>query len=515
MPRRPNFLIFMTDQQQAQVIAPEHPCRTPHVERLAAQGVRFTRAYTPAAHCCPSRATFFTGLYPSRHGVYNNVLNGQAIHTGLNPGVVTFGERLREAGYRLVFSGKWHVSAHETPADRGWEELTVGAVRGQRHGISWAQWEERARQPADDDRPRGRGEILRPGWGRYRLYGTANPARRPDQPAPDGGAADTAPYRAAADYRIVAPALQALRELAAGEQPWCLYIGVNGPHDPFMVPPPYDRLYDPATVPLPPNYHDRLEDKPRVYQRQRRQLWDQLGEDEIREAIAHYWGYCTLLDEMLGEVLATLEATGQAEETVVIFLSDHGDYAGAHGLFCKGVPAFDEAYHIPLVIRWPQGIARPGRTVDEFVTLADLAPTLLELAGCPVPPDLSGRSLAPFLRDETPADWPDAFYSQFNGVELYYSQRIVQTKRYKYVFNGFDFDELYDLQVDPHETVNLAQRPEYQPVIREMVARMWRFAHQERDTQHNPYITVGLAPYGPLEGLRTSAGPAGAAAAGP
>jgi choline-sulfatase len=139
--------------------------------------------------------------------------------------------------------------------------------------------------------------------------------------------------------------------------------------------------------------------------------------------------------------------------------------------------------------------------VDEFVTVADFAPTFLELAGVSTTAAFSGTSLLPFLRGETPTTWRDAFHSQFNGVELYYSQRIVQTKRWKYVYNGFDEDELYDLENDPSEMRNLIAEPRYDVIVREMCARMWRFAARERDTIHNPYPTVSLAPYGPMTGF--------------
>ena len=171
--------------------------------------------------------------------------------------------------------------------------------------------------------------------------------------------------------------IRALHDLAAGSKPWCLFVGPVGPHDPYVIPEYYATMYDPADVELPPSYYDNLLDKPRVYQRQRR-FWGQMSEQEYREAIAHYWGFCTMQDDLLGMVLDALDATGQAENTVVIFTSDHGDYAGAHGLFMKGVAAFDECYHVPCVVRWPRGIANPGRTVGEFVTLADFAPTFAE-----------------------------------------------------------------------------------------------------------------------------------------
>lgn len=488
MPTQPNILIFQTDQELGAIVDPEHPCHTPNADRLAREGLRFSRAFTVTAHCCPSRATFMSGLYPSRHGIYNNVLNSAAIHTSLNPGTVLFSQVLANAGYALAYAGKWHVCADEGPADRGWRDYGSTAVGGrERHGKTWEGWVDQAQQP-EDDTPRGRGQLLRPGWGRYTLYG-----RKPTT-------AEAAPFEAG-DDRIVQHGLQALRDLAARDQPWCLYIGTNGPHDPYIIPEHYATLYDPAEVPLPPGFHDSLADKPRVYQRQRA-LWAQLSEDEYREAIAHYWGYCTMQDDLLGLVLAALDETGQADNTLVLFSSDHGDYAGAHGLFCKGVAAFEQAYHVPCIMRWPAGIADPGRTVDAFVTHADMAPTFCAVAGTALPNGASGRSLTPFLQGEQPVDWPDAVFSQFNGVELYYSQRWVQTNEWKYVYNGFDLDELYHLTEDPDCLCNVAQDPCYAEVVRDMCTRMWRRAYAEQDICHNDYVTVALAPYGPLVGLR-------------
>lgn len=487
---RPNILIFMTDQEQADVVHPDHPCITPNATRLAQEGVLFRRSFCPTAHCCPSRATFMTGVYPSRHGIYNNVSNPTAIHHELYEGVGMFSEVLRSSGYNLAYAGKWHVTDAENPSDRGWEDLHLTAGKGSYMHRSVSQWQEGAKQPEATERKRG--QILRPGWGHYQLY-QSYPTDTPKG------------YEDHRDYRVVQSGLEALQRLSQADAPWCLYIGPSGPHDPFIVPERFAQMYDPKEIPLPPNYHDTLEDKPRAYQRARQQYWDQLSEDEVRESIQHYWGYCTMEDAMFGEVLETLEETGQAENTLILRMSDHGDYCGAHGLYLKGVPAFREAYNIATIARWPQGIANPNREVDEFVSLADFAPTFIELAGESVPEDLTGRSLVPFLKDDPPADWTDAFYTQFNGVELYYSQRVVTTKEFKYVYNGFDFDEVYDLRNDPHEMVNLSDHPDYQEVKRDLVRRMWRFAGREDDIIFNPYATVAFAPWGPADALRDEA----------
>jgi arylsulfatase A-like enzyme len=229
----------------------------------------------------------------------------------------------------------------------------------------------------------------------------------------------------------------------------------------------------------------------------RGQIFGQLSEREVREGIRHFWAYCSYLDDLFGKILQGLEATGQAENTLVLFCSDHGDYCGEHGLFAKGIPCFKGAYHVPAVIRYPAYLENPGRRVDEFVSLADFAPTFIEAAGSSTERHFAGASLMPFLRDDKPQNWREAIFTQCNGVELYYSQRSVMTSEYKYTFNGFDFDELYDLRTDPHEMKNLADHPDYQNVKKEMCRKLWQFAYNEDDTLINPYITTGLAPYGP------------------
>ena len=144
---RPNILIVMTDHQRAETVLPEHPAITPHVAALAREGVTFTNAFCPSPHCCPSRATFFTGLYPSGHGVWNNVCNDQALSRGLKPGVRLWSEDLAAAGYDLHFSGKWHVSVEEGPRDRGWTEHFLSAGAGTVHGVTWERYRELAQEP--------------------------------------------------------------------------------------------------------------------------------------------------------------------------------------------------------------------------------------------------------------------------------------------------------------------------------------------------------------------------------
>ena len=154
---RPNILFFMTDQHRADVIDPDHPCRTPNANRLMREGVRFTHAFTPMTHCCPARASLMTGMYPSKHGIHNNVQNDPAFNRDLKPGCETFSEKLRDAGYDLAYAGKWHVSAVKDPKDCGWDELGIISTGTYPFRDSDAYLD----MPKHDPRPRRRGELVR------------------------------------------------------------------------------------------------------------------------------------------------------------------------------------------------------------------------------------------------------------------------------------------------------------------------------------------------------------------
>ena len=478
----PNILIFMVDHGQSDVFRSDHPAITPNVERLAAEGVDFTEAYCPAAHCCPSRASFMTGLMPSQHGVFNNVSNSSAIHRGLAPGVTTFAEALADVGYQLTYCGKWHVSDETGPGDHGWRERNVTANCGSSESRRHDPWWKGSSSEITEERGRPWGELVTPGWGDYRLF-----ERLPD---------DTAP----ADEIVVTAGLDALEEYSKqSDRPWCLFVGPIGPHDPYRVPGPFLDLYEPDTIPLPDSYRDRLHDKPNVYRRMREQLWDQLTEAEVRDAIRHYWAYCSYEDELFGQLLDVLDRTDSARNTLVLFTSDHGDYVGAHGLFLKGIPAFREAYNVPAIVRWPERVTAPGRRISALVSLADFAPTFLDIADARGEAPMTGRTLAPFFADDTPRAWRTALATEMNGVELYYSQRALITARWKFVYNGFDFDELYDRATDPHELRNLAVEREFASVVEQLTSQMWRVAEDGGDWMlGNHYATVRLAARGPM-----------------
>ena len=485
MNRRPNILIFMTDQQRGDTVFDGSPVKVPRLDAFRRESVTFENAFCTAPHCCPSRASFFSGLYPSEHGVWNNVNVANTLSESLDEGVRLFSEELTAGGYELFFTGKWHISNIERPADRGWREGFVTGLPNEEdeRELRWRNYAELSTRERPRKRKAPPGVLRRRDYGDYPMYG------QDEHPFDDEEVIDSA-----------CGFLESRRE-ACG--PWTLFVGPKGPHDPYLAPARFLELYRREEVMLPPSSADTMEDKPALYRRMRR-VFAGLSAEEQQDALRHYYAACSYEDQLFGRVLDALEASGQAADTIVVFLSDHGDYGGEHGLWCKGLPAFDAAYRIPTVIRWPKGVARAGRIVSRSISLVDFAPTLLEVAGMAfsaVCRNASGRSLVPLLRDQEPQDWDDTSYFMTNGNELYGIQRVVRTPTWKYVYNGFDFDELYNLAEDPGEERNLIEEQDCQGVVDELCARMWAFgkAHGERSV--NPYVATALAPRGPASAL--------------
>lgn len=481
MMKRRNIVVFMTDQQIGDTQPPfGMKAHMPNLERLHENGVAFTEAYCPSPHCCPSRATFFTGLYPSEHGVWNNVKYSAALHRGLYDGVRVFSEDLKEAGYKLYFSGKWHVSAEEGPKDRGFEVLyeiqqPLDGYHPYGNHPDTKDWDRFEQNPytATEGLPREPGMIRRVGYPDYVQYGET------ENPFHDEDVADAATER--------------IKTL--GEEPFFLYAGTLGPHDHYFVPERFLDLYPIEEICLPESFDDPMTDKPGLYRRTRDQF-ARLTKEEQKESLRHYLAFCSYEDYLFGKLLNALEERGLLDDTVVMYVSDHGDYAGAHGLWTKGLPCFREAYHICSTIGFG-GVKGGRRYEDALVSLADFAPTFLELAGVESGRRFAGQSLVPFLKGEKPDGWRRELYTQSNGNELLGIQRAVFDDKYKYVFNGFDYDELYDLEHDPHELHNLMDRPEYKGLVRSMCKKMWKFALENQDNIVHMYIMTALAPFGP------------------
>lgn len=460
------------------------PAKTPNIDEFLKDSVQFSDAYTVAPHCCPSRASLFSGLYPSQHGVWNNVEVDNALSTGLYDGVTLFPERLRDNGYNTVFCGKWHVSAHEGPKDRGFNKVLSEYIsnygrfdrENKPRANDWAQiYNESNKDKICLDSKVGKefGEIVRPEYPKYYQFGESKD-----------------PFD---DEMRVELACKEIEEIDV-DQPFFMYIGTTGPHDPYYPPQRFIDMYKDVDISLPDSFNDPMQDKPALYRRTRSCF--KLTREEHIESLRRYYAFVSFEDYLFGKVIDSLKKKGIYEDTYVLFLSDHGDYIGAHGLWAKGLPCFREAYNIPLAIGGP-GFEK-GKVVNELVSICDIAPTILEIAGVGGNEMGVGRSLVPLLKGDMVKSWREEIYTQTNGNEIYGIQRAVWNKKWKYVFSTFDYDELYDLENDPQELHNLiSEGKPLPPVVKELNKKIWEFARNTGDNCTCPYIMVSLAPYGP------------------
>lgn len=485
----PNVVVFMTDHQRADTIYPRSRAITPHVEALAKSGTVFSSAYCPAPHCCPSRASFYTGLFPSEHGVWNNVNVGNTLASTFYEGTEIFVKRLRESGYTSYFSGKWHVSNEMSPLDCGFDVCAPKYHFAKKTGYlrpdpcEWDYYQPDSplaksvhAKSSSDESPQGL--LRRAGYPDYVIYGALDSS--------DG----------LWDEKVVADSVDQIKQAAANQSPFFAFCGTIGPHDPYCVPEEFLALYPKDSIKLPENFYDDMKDKPNLYRRTK-ERFGQLSEDEYREAIRHYLAYCSYEDALFGKVVSALKESGVYDNTVILYLSDHGDYAGEHGLFAKGLPCFEGAYNIPLVIGGGFVTQYGAKIISDFVYMTDLAPTLLELCGVTPVTKGSSKSLLPYIKGEKIPPLHTEVYTQTNGNELYGIQRSVRTKKYKYIYNGFDYDELYDLKKDPLELCNRIDDPSLKEVRHSLSRKLWQFARDTGDVCINPYIMVSLCEFGP------------------
>jgi len=457
MKQKPNILFLLTDQQRYDSLscngAPN--CRTPAIDQMAANGVRFTHAYTPIALCSPARASLLTGLYPHNHGQLSNMGNFNGVFANQVLDKPVYPKLLKEAGYNVGCVGKWHLANEGDKEQWGFDRWHPYR--------EWHQW---LREDGIDFRI-DRDEVQRLEWGGNSAFCGRSTL-----------SAERTMEAWAADKTI-----ELIKHYAGSDTPFMIVSNFFGPHFPYAVPAPYDMMYNPNQVERWGNFDEQFINKPSIQQKEMLR-WNasHLTWPDWQRVIATYWGFCTFIDDQIRRIFDCLETTGLADETVVIFSSDHGDMLGSHRLFNKGFHMYEETHHIPFVVRWP-GITQMGATCDAFVNLVDLMPTLLEIGGANMPETFDGRSLVPFLRGETVEDWPEDVYAEFHGYEATLaSVRMVRTKSWKYVYNPYSEDELYDMQSDPHELNNLANHHGYKHILRRMKERMVNWLRRTNDS---------------------------------
>lgn len=464
--RRPNVLFLMTDQQRADTLDPSGTCQTPHLSDLAASGTRFSRCYAANPICSPSRASLLTGLLPHSHGMVDCTHTVEPYRASLQPGLRFWSRDFRDAGYRTGYYGKWHVERSNDLAAFGFEHFELP-----RSFVQTSQGYSREDHPTFLEHRRGLGLEAR----RSSLTGSRYVRQKGYRDMLLYGVTDDPPEGTQEHY-VFSRGIDFLHEAAnEPDRPWMLFLSAEAPHDPYVAPREYYERYDPASIPRPASFDDPLGDRPGIYRRLQN-VWSDLEWQDFAEATACYYALCSLIDDQVGRILATLRELGQLDHTIVVFTSDHGDLMGAHRLMLKGVPAFEEVYRVPLVMSGP-GISA-GQRVNEITSLLDVAPTLTQLAlGQAV--SGHGRSLVPLF--DGAGRWENEAFAEMHGQRLFYTQRVLWHESFKYVFNGFDEDELYDLSNDRHELRNLAHDPAWNDVLEELNARLWRQVRRTGD----------------------------------
>lgn len=447
--RRPNILMVISDQERADALGcyGNPICRTPVLDRLAAEGVRFDACFAPSPICSPCRASMLTGLYPHGHGVLNNTHEPDAIRREIPPEIPTYSELLRDNGYRLGYVGKWHLGPGG-PESRGFHDV-VGL-----HENVVASVGEDAIVETEPD-------LLEPIYARY----------------PRGklliAGIDARPEEATDTRRDTDATIGLLERYASIEEPFFLRVDYEGPHHPYMPPQRFAAMYDPAAMPPWPNFDEDLRGKPAAQAR----LLEQRGVagwswSDWQPVVARYYGFISYIDSEIGRILDAVDQLGLREDTVVIHTADHGDMTGSHGgQFNKGPLMYDEVCRIPLIVRDP-GRAVVGVCEASIGSLA-LMPTILALAGVSPPAGLHVDSLVPYLDapDRQPVD--DAAFAEYHGEEWgLYSQRMIRTPKGKYVYSPHGTDEVYDLVADPHEQINRVDDAEYSQIRTELRGRL-------------------------------------------
>ena len=450
---KPNVLLIMTDQHRYDCIGYSgvYPIQTPNIDGLAREGSWFSSAFTPIPLCCPARQALLNGRRPETFGALWNYDLGPKI-PALHPDQYSWPRHLRDCGYATSYIGKWHVNPEHDPTEYGFNNF-VGT------------------EPYEDFQRSNYPNIAYTGdW-----FGERDPI----------------PLNGSQTHWLADKAVEAIETHSRSDQTWHVRLDFPEPHLPCRPADPYAQLYNPEEVPPWESFEEHFENKPYI---QRQQLYNWRIEDfdwkDWAPIVARYYGVISQVDDAVGKVLAALDHTGQAENTLVIYTSDHGDMSGGHRMMDKHYVLYDDVVHVPLIIRWPAGMSG-GTPRHEFVyNLLDLPPTILELAGLEPPTFLQGRSLVPLLIGETVTDWRQEVVSTYNGQQFgLYTQRMLRDRRYKYVWNATDVDELYDIVQDPGELTNLAGYKGLENVLGRMRRQLYSILIQEGDDLvANPWL---------------------------
>ncbi len=445
MKKLPNILIINTDQHRYDCTGKSgmYPVKTPNIDRIADEGAWFSHAYTPIPLCCPARQAFLTGKRPESFGAHWNYDLTLKVQS-LAPQQFHWTSVLKQQGYKLGYVGKWHASELYDPRDFGFDDYIsiedYGMFRRDRYG----------------------NKTTGPAW---------------------FGAVDEVPLEASRTHWLADKAESLMRSYQKSGGPWHIRLDLPEPHLPCTPVKTFDDLYDPAAVPKWAGFDECFENKPYI-QKQQLYNWniqDYTWKDWAKTA-AKYYAVISQADDAVGRILDSLDETGEADNTLVVYTTDHGDMCGSHRMIDKHYIMYDDVVRVPLAVRFP-ALFKGGIICSDFVChYLDLVPTIMDIIGHEGPADLHGRSLLPLLQGRTPGDWRQDVVSTYNGNQFgLYTQRMIRTKHWKYIWNTTDIDEFYNMEHDPGELNNLIHDPSFTMIVQDLRARLLACLKEDED----------------------------------
>jgi arylsulfatase A-like enzyme len=506
MAKKKNVLFIMCDQLRWDYLScAGHPSlATPHIDAIAARGMRFTRAYVQSPVCGPSRMSFYTGRYMRSHGSNWN-------RFPLRVGEPTLGDALAAIGVRNVLVGKTHMGADTDGMAR------LGIAPDSRIGVHVSQC---GFEPYERDDGLHPDPAPRPAYDRY-LHDLGYESDNPwEHWANSGQAADGSlqngwllehadkPARIAEEHSetpyMTRRAMAFIAEAQSDPRPWCLHLSYIKPHWPYIVPAPYHSMYGAnAVLPVVRSDAERANPNPVYAAFMNHLVGRNFARDEVRtRVIPAYMGLIKQIDDQIGVLMAFLSEQGLADSTMIVFTSDHGDYLGDHWLGEKDL-FHDCSAKIPLIIADPSRPATHGTTCDALVEAIDLAPTFLEFFGGTVAHNImEGRSLLPWLDGATPA-WRGHVFSEYDysmqEARLTLGQKIEDCRlfmvfdgRFKLIHAIGFAPMLYDLETDPHEFTDLGTDPGQAETIARLERALmdWALRDHNRITQSDAQIAA-------------------------
>ncbi len=457
-----NIILLLVDQQQKACITDNNICKTPNLNKLMGESIRFNKAHTVNAICSPSRASLITGMLPHNHGIIDCTHTVPEYRSKYDRSLDNIYTKFKQADYNTAYYGKWHIE----------RSFDLNAF-----GIDDFMTERDL--PKVNLTPIDKVIIKTDGYMDKTICGVF----KEDSTATE-------------EHFIYEKGIEFIEKHKNSGKPFFTTLSTYAPHDPYAVPEEIYNQYNLDEIQLPENFDDDLKNRPNVYKRIN-SVYKDMTREEYKKTIACYYAYTTLVDMQLGRLVKYLKDNNLYDDTMIVFTTDHGDMLGAHGMFCKGVTSFEEVYHIPYTIKPPLGI-NTNIDCDVHTTTIDMAPTILELMNLPqLDGNIDGTSMVPYINGKDGSD--KISFSEFQGQRYAYTQRIVWKHNYKYVFNGFDYDEFYDLNKDPHELANEIDNPNYKEIIVDLSKEMWNVIKKSKDDclLNAEYVMLRFAPIGP------------------